>query len=1005
MKTQRRFNTIKKDGTVSSYPVVSDTLRDRFKLQKKLGEGSFSVTYKAIDTHNNNEFRTLKVYGKSTEVIKSLADIKAETKTLVYLDHPSLPRCYGLHEAEYTFLELEYIEGQTLEQKISRIITRKDKISYAQQLAESLFHLHYKKIEHKDIKPENILITKNKQLYLIDFGVAAIINKEKDVGGTLEYCPPETLKKNEKKFQRDIFAYGIVLYKMFHGKYPFKINGEIDYTLPAHLITSDDPYNKIIKKCLEYFSEDRYTNFQEIIDDLEKASSYQQPVIKTITQYVVRTVSNNNMTEDFKKDLKYLWLNMLFLLMLLPCFFYVQNQSNYIERMVQIDSRPYSVYVNGHYVGTSETDTVLKKGDLVTFTGANDMPVFEMTVNNEKAIDIAIHGNRVFLNNKLRGIILTRDEKIPRGVKFIAIRGNVQPSRLQRLKRNDLHVALASSAPDSLINYIPGNIRSLSLRNNNHVFDLQDFRRFRELESLDLTRAENTDLSVIPPMENLKVLNLQRTRTRDISALSRLPALKHLNLESNQVSDIHTLLDNRNIETLNLNNNDNIQSIFPLTFMSKLKEVSNNNPATIAQEPVVREYLKNQYNESQRIQQIFTKKTNDLQMIVNILVIVAISAIIAQILKLILKKRNPTNPPNSAPKSPEEQSPRNTPKGLFNANSLKPIDSAISNKRYFTPEKDNALHYLSENINDFPDEAILKDKKKEVLDLINNKVTDHLERKEYEPVILASSAINNYFPNRKNKKRLKKAMKKLPKPDKIKWISVRKGSFQMGDFQKNSFKVHEVDVNKFKISETAVTNKQFVEFLNSEGNKTEQGQTWFKMDSQYSKITLVQGVYVVTEPYDSFPVYEVSWYGAQRFAEWLGGRLPTEAEWEFAAREAGKKIIFATGNSIDKNAANFLVDPNDSLWHSVFPVKSFPPNKLGIYEMSGNILEWCYDWHDVAYYEKSAKNNPMGPKSGEMKVVRGGAWCFPKEQSFTYYRSALKPSSRNNYTGFRVVLP
>jgi formylglycine-generating enzyme required for sulfatase activity len=327
-------------------------------------------------------------------------------------------------------------------------------------------------------------------------------------------------------------------------------------------------------------------------------------------------------------------------------------------------------------------------------------------------------------------------------------------------------------------------------------------------------------------------------------------------------------------------------------------------------------------------------------------------------------------------------------------------------KRLYFPEKNNALYFLFDLQSEYRKDPALEEKKVEIFKELNGKIKGHLAEKEFEPIYLAASVINTYFPDKKNTKLLKKATQQLHKNvEPIKWIFVKGGSYQMGDFEKKTILPHTVKLNTFRMSETPVTNYQFCKFLNEMGNMIEFGQTAVKTDSPYSRINYERGVYSVKEPYDAFPVYEVSWYGAQKFCEWVGGRLPTEAEWEYAARSRGLNYLYATGKKLDRKKANFLVYENDSRWHSLSPVKSFKPNKIGLYEMSGNILEWCSDWFDSNYYQNSPEENPTGPARGEMKVVRGGAWCFSKEQAVTFYRSAVKPSTRNNFTGFRVVLP
>ena len=1022
-KTERRFQTQKNENefqTQVSFPKEGDILSKRFQLFEKLGEGAFSTTFKAYDNVDDRE-KTLKIFGTYPEVFHSLPDIRNEAKIFSGLDQKSLPKYFDLHEVEYIFLEYEYIEGQTLDEKISKVLSKQDKKDFAKQLAAAMYYLHYRDIEHKDLKPENILITKDKKLYLIDFGTAAVQknpNHDISLEGTFEYCPPETKRKEEKQYQRDIFAFGIILYEMFYGSYPFKIleDKSIDYKVPGHLNNSKKNQDKIIKNCLQYFPEDRYRGFQEIIEDLDKwVDEEDKTVIKTVEKLVVKKNVLKNMTEDFRKDLKYLYFYLICLMILLPFFFiYVKDQESQIERMVNIDSPTANIYVNGDFVGRSPTKAKLKKGDVVSFTGPNDLTFFEMTVGREKDIRIDNRGNKYFLNHKLRGMILTNDEHVPHNVKFISVRGNVPPESLQKIKNRGLHVGISPTAPEYVLDNLPENIRALSLRNTTRDLDLNKLNRFPKLESLDLAKSENINISRMPQLNNLKVLNLQNSNIESLSPLTRLHSLRNLNVEGNRINDLHPLLDNKRLESLNIRGNEQIDSVFPLSFMPNLKKVENDNQSLHSQDPTLRQHLNTQNQEYERTQQIIINKTTNLSYLVNFLLCLVLIAILIQLYKLIFLSQRPApEKKEGAEETPLEPTPAPEPapepfvfpKRPLDINSLRVVDQAVTDKRLFSPENSNALYFLSEMIENYPEDNALQAKKNEVLEIVDNKVKDHLQKNELEPVYLTSAALDKYFPDKKNSKLLKKIKKQITKIEDIKFVIVKEGTFIMGDFNYNTVKQHEVFLSSFKMSETTVTNQQYVDFINAEGNKQEGGQTYVKVDSQYSRIGLEDGVYYVKEPYGAFPVYEVSWIGAQRFCEWVGGRLPTEAEWEYAARSRGLKMLFATGNDIDKNKANYIVDPNDSLWHSVYPVKSFPPNKLGLYEMSGNVLEWCFDWYDAKYYETSPKTNPVGPRGGDMKVIRGGAWCFQKAHSVTFYRTASKPGSRNNYIGFRVVMP
>ena len=225
------------------------------------------------------------------------------------------------------------------------------------------------------------------------------------------------------------------------------------------------------------------------------------------------------------------------------------------------------------------------------------------------------------------------------------------------------------------------------------------------------------------------------------------------------------------------------------------------------------------------------------------------------------------------------------------------------------------------------------------------------------------------------------------------------GTFTMGctseqkDCGDDEKPTHQVALSDFYIGRYEVTQKEWTEIMG-------ENPSYFKNG-------------------DNYPVEQVSWDDIQTFLSKLNTkypnrnyRLPTEAEWEYAARGGGKEVVFGNGkNTLDPKEANFDARKDYKKPYSVAgeyrqkttPVGSFIPNALGLYDMSGNVWEWCSDWYGSDYYKNSPATNPQGPTAGSYRVLRGGScYNFPQDCRVAY-RGYNTPGNRSLSIGFRLA--
>lgn len=230
----------------------------------------------------------------------------------------------------------------------------------------------------------------------------------------------------------------------------------------------------------------------------------------------------------------------------------------------------------------------------------------------------------------------------------------------------------------------------------------------------------------------------------------------------------------------------------------------------------------------------------------------------------------------------------------------------------------------------------------------------------------------------------------------------------------DSFPPHSVTVNSFQMDVTEVTIGQYTLFLNTLGPRSHlngcSGQPCAATRNEAPETGYIEfdgAVYSVADLFANLPMTSVTWYGARAYCEALGRRLPTEAEWERAARGTDGRI-YPWGNDWDATRANTRRAATGATpANSPVAVGSYPDgaSPYGILDMAGNVAEWVNDWYQSNFYSQPAASglNPQGPTTGTTKVVRGGSWDTMPFYARTVHRQDYEPNSQALFIGFRCV--
>lgn len=281
------------------------------------------------------------------------------------------------------------------------------------------------------------------------------------------------------------------------------------------------------------------------------------------------------------------------------------------------------------------------------------------------------------------------------------------------------------------------------------------------------------------------------------------------------------------------------------------------------------------------------------------------------------------------------------------------------------------------------------------INLKPNLQVSQLERPQTDPdpgaIFQVHSSVKTYNPERKDVSDIKPLLTDM--------VIIPGGSFYRGSQEGNRDEMprHQVTLPSFAIDIHPVTNEQFVRFLEVMGGEKD-GNHNDIIRLRDSRIKRSGGKLSIESGYAKHPVVGVTWYGAVAYAKWIGKRLPTEVEWEVAACGKLENALYPTGDDIEKTQANFF--SSDTI-----AVMSYAHNTYGLYDMAGNVYEWCYDWYGYNYYEVSTQEpeNPQGPLQGVYRVLRGGCWKSLKEDLRCSKRHRNNPGTVNSTYGFRCA--
>ncbi|MDX1665709.1 MAG: SUMF1/EgtB/PvdO family nonheme iron enzyme [Saprospiraceae bacterium] len=607
------------------------------------------------------------------------------------------------------------------------------------------------------------------------------------------------------------------------------------------------------------------------------------------------------------------------------------------------------------------------------------------------------------------------------------------------------------------IRYIPEAIgqlkqlRELDLARNN-IAEIGALAELPQLKGLYLFKNEIENIQPLARLRELKNLNLSTNRIREIDAIGSMPLLEGLDLDSNEIEDIAPLLEIENPEWIDLRFNridilppEIVQLGLSFKWVNDYMEglILEGNPldeeiiALLQKDPeIVRERLQRQLFQK-RLEEAFSSSRLDLSKLqleelpeevrkasgIEVLILSDNRleklpdwlAELQQLRELDLSENQLSVLPSTLDSLSElrkincdHNKLTNFPPGLLHLVDIEEI-SLQDNQIESVPQPVAFLNSLRKlNLRGNPVENIPKD----ILESGDEQVLEYIRRN----LGSASESMSNSVPPEAESESPAEGPETDSPPD---MILIEGGSFDMGDVLGESTEeelpVHKVEISDFYLAPFPVTFEHYDRFCELTGREQAHDEDWGRGLRPAINLSWYDAAAYcnwLSEQHDLQPVYLLEAEEIEADFEADGFRLPTEAEWEYAARQRGDRLRFGNGEDIARpSEINFDAREDKKESYSevgpfraeTIPVGSLgKPNALGLHDMSGNVWEWCWDWYDPNYYQNSPVRDPRGPAPTGYRVMRGGSWFVKPSYLRCTARNGHAPTASNNGIGFRL---